>query len=288
LCACGKDLAAPAQHQPAAEASGTTPAGPTAPAGAPAALPAHRVYPDLGHALVAIIPADARVIGLGELHARTDRAPVTSSLAHVTRALPALGDRVSDLVLETWLPPPACGAPAVQATARIEASVRRPEATRSEIAELIDAARAAGARPHAMTISCADHAAIAPPGGEVDPVQLLAITTRELARIATSAVAHRDREAGHRPWIAIYGGALHNDRFPDAGVAEWSYADAVDRASGGRFVEIDVIVPELAEADPRSRREPWFPLVRAPRDPRSPVAVWTRGERSFVVILPPS
>jgi hypothetical protein len=86
----------------------------------------------------------------------------------------------------------------------------------------------------------------------------------------------------------VYGGALHNDRFPDAAVAEWSYAAAVDRATGDRFVEIDVIVPELAEADPASRRQPWFALAGAPRDPHNPVVVWQRGERSFVVVLPPT
>src|SRR5262245_29107005 len=41
-------------------------------------------YPDLGAALKAIVPADARVIGFGEIHARTDSAQVKSSLAHFT------------------------------------------------------------------------------------------------------------------------------------------------------------------------------------------------------------
>ena len=45
-----------------------------------------------------------------------------------------------------------------------------------------------------------------------------------VGRIATSAIRHRDREPGHRAWIAIYGGALHTDRFPEPSVAEWSYA----------------------------------------------------------------
>ena len=40
---------------------------------------------------------------------------------------------------------------------------------------------------------------------------------------------HRDKEPTHRPWIAVYGGALHNDRFPEPGVAEWSYAAAIDK-----------------------------------------------------------
>lgn len=249
---------------------------------------AHRAYPDLAAALVATIPADARVIGFGELHARRDRPATTSTLAAFTRALPALADRLSDLVIETWRVDPGCGAPAVDATARIEAAVERPARTRSEISELVDAARAAHIQPHAMTLHCPDYAAVAPAGGEVDAAAMLTLTTRELRRIVTSAVAHRDEQPGHRPWIAVYGGALHNNRLPEAGVAEWSYAPDADRATGGRFVEIDVVVPELAAASPAARREPWFPLAGAPRDPEHPVVVWTRGERSFVVILPPA
>src|SRR5688572_24996053 len=38
-------------------------------------------YPDLGAALKAIVPADARVVGFGELHNRTDGAQVKSTLA---------------------------------------------------------------------------------------------------------------------------------------------------------------------------------------------------------------
>jgi hypothetical protein len=281
---------------------GVPAAGPGVPAAGPG-IPGARAYPDLGAALIATIPADARVVGFGEIHARTDRAPVTSSLASFTRALPAIADKLSDLVLETWLVDPACGKAAVQTTAKIETTMKRPEATKSEIAEIAAAARAAHIQPHAMTLICADYAMVVPrprprprprpagsgaPQRDVDPVAMLTLTTRELTRIATSAVIHRDKEPQHRPWIAVYGGALHNDRFPDPTVAEWSYAAAVDRVTGGRFVEIDIIVPELAAADPVMQAQPWFPLVAAPRDPARPVVVWQRGERSFVVILPPA
>src|SRR5829696_6644419 len=88
-------------------------------------------YPDLGAALKAIVPADARVIGFGELHQRTDRAQVKSSLAHFTNeGLPALADKLSDLVIETWVVDPKCGQPAKTATAKVEATVKRPQETK--------------------------------------------------------------------------------------------------------------------------------------------------------------
>jgi len=250
-------------------------------------------YADLPAALHAIVPADARVIGFGEIHARTDRVQVKSSLAHFTTdALPAIGDQLSDLIVETWVVDPKCGKQAEEATAKVAISTRRPVETHSEIAQLAEAARARGIQPHAMDVTCADYARIAPQGKDVDFEAMLTLTTRELTRVATETLAQRDGEAKHRPWIALYGGALHNDRFPAKGVEDWSYAGKLDELTHGHYVEVDVIVPELATEDPTSQKEPWFALVRdavaddgaSTRGQR--VHVWKRGERSYVVVLP--
>lgn len=249
-----------------------------------APLPTHREVADLAAALHAVIPADARVIGFGELHSRTDRAQVASALSRfTTQGLPAIADQLSDLVVETWIVDGKCGSAAQEATAKVAVTMRRPVETKSEIGLLAETARKAKIQPHAMRITCEDYGRIAPPGKEVQPEEMLSLTTRELGRITSEVVAHRDAEVGHRPWIAVYGGALHNDRTPDPGVEEWSYAAKVDKATNDRFVEVDLIVPELAEADPASQKQPWFPLVTA-ADPK--VRVWQRGERSFVIVLP--
>jgi hypothetical protein len=160
-------------------------------------------------------------------------------------------------------------------------TMRRPTETHGEIGELAEAARKAGVQPHAMRIGCDDYARVAPPGKDVDVEALLTLTTRELDRVTLDAVGH---PAGPRPLIAVYGGALHNDRFPDPGVAEWSYAKSIDLATQDHFVEVDLIVPELADGDASSQKAAWFPLVAH----AAQVTVWKRGERSFVVILPRS
>jgi hypothetical protein len=279
IAACRGDPAAPPRPRPAPRAVVRD----AAPA---STLPAARAYPDLAAALRATIPDDARVIGFGELHARTDRANVTSALARFTAGgLPAIADRLSDLVIETWITDPHCGQTAQAATAKVMTAMHRPAQTSDQIGALAQAARARGIQPRAMQLSCADYARIAPAGKDVDAEAMLTLTTRELGRAARDAVTARDREPSHRPWIAVYGGALHNDRFPDASVAEWSYAAQVDHATGGHFVEIDLIVPEFAEGDPVSQKQPWFPLVGAAGS-GSGVRVWQRGERSYVVILP--
>ncbi len=238
-------------------------------------------YADLASALAAIIPVDARVIGFGELHARVDRAQVRSALSHFTDALPSFGDKVSDLIVETFVVDPNCGKTAQKATKQMETEVKRPVETKSEITLLADAARGKKIQPHAMTLTCADYKTLVPKN-EVDPLAMLTITTRELKRIAASAVAFRDKDPEHRPWIAVYGGALHNDRFPDAAVKDWSYAAAIDELTKDHFVEIDLIVPELAAADAKSQKQPWFSLVESAGDR---LQVFERNQRSFVVIL---
>lgn len=225
-----------------------------------------------------------RVIGFGELHARVDRASVPSALSAFTRSLPSFGDKVSDLVVETWIADPKCGQKAATTTKKIETEVRRPVETRNEVGLLAEAAKAAKIQPHAMTLTCKDYDTLAPKNGPADPVAMLTLTTKELTRVATSAVVHRNKTNDPRRFVAIYGGALHNDRFPDPGVAEWSIAAALDSLTINHFIEVDLIVPEFAEPDPASQKAPWFPLVADAAKFR----VWKRGERSFVIVLPRS
>ncbi|MBA3464808.1 MAG: hypothetical protein H0T46_33045 [Deltaproteobacteria bacterium] len=283
LVACGKAAAPPiVETTPVATGSAAPVVAPDAAVAPAPPAPPPGQHATLADALAAIIPADARVVGFGELHARVDRAQVKSALSLFTTALPSLGDKFSDLIVETFIVDPKCGQTAQKATQQMQTEVKRPEATKSEIALLADAAKAAKIQPHAMTLSCADYKALVP-NGQIDPLAMLTITTRELKRIALSAVAHRDKDAAHRPWIALYGGALHNDRSPDDAVKEWSYAAAVDTATKGRFVEVDLIVPELAAADANSKKQPWFSLVETAGDW---VQVFKRNDRSFVVVLP--
>jgi hypothetical protein len=281
LTACGKD-AANALPKPPVRADAHVAVV------ADAAKPAVKAdsYPDLASALKAIVPPDARVVGFGELHSRTDRAQVKSSLSRFTTdGLPAFADKLSDLIVETWIVDPKCGQSAKTATAKVEITVRRPQETKSEIAVLAETARAAKIQPHAMKLTCDDYEKVAPAGKDVLPDVMLGLITKELGRIAEEAIKHRDKEPGHRPLIALYGGSLHNDRFPAEGVQDWSYAARVDQLTGNKFVEVDLIVPELAEADPGAQSQPWFDLVKA-SDPS--VRVWKRGDRSFVVIFPRS
>jgi len=282
--ACGKSSDAPPKPAPKPTVA---PDAATVAIPEPDAAPLETTsYDTLAAAIAATVPEDAKVIGFGELHARTDRQQVTSALARFTTdAVPTLAPKLSDLVIETWVVDAKCGTKAAEVTTKVEMSMRRPQATRSEVGELAETARKAKVQPHAMTVTCDDYAKIAP-NDTVDPEALLTLATRELGRLVEASIKAPSKAGGPaRTWIAVYGGALHNDRFPAKGVEDWSYAAKADAATGDHFVEVDLVVPELAATDPASQRQPWFPLVEAAG---KQITVWKRGERSFVFVLPKS
>jgi hypothetical protein len=251
-------------------------------------LPPHREHDTLAAAVASLITPKTRLLGLGELHARVDRPDAPSTLVRFTEELlPALPSRTSDLILETWTVDDRCGKGAAATTASLQAATRRPEATRSELGILFVRSRGRGLRSHPMRVTCDDYKAMAA-GGDDAIVHMLDLTTSELTRLAVTylrraaATAPAASLIAEPPLIVVYGGALHNDRFPAAGLASWSYAPAVEADSERTYLEVDLITPELAEDDAALLAQPWAPLLGA----SSRVVTYERGERSYVVILP--
>jgi len=253
---------------------------------AAAPLPPHQEYPDLGAALTAVLRDKPRVIGVGELHVRTDRpAPATSALARFSgQGLPALASQVSDVVIETGVVDPSCKT-AAAATARVEQAMHRPAATKNEIAALFGVTKANSIKAHVMRLGCEDLAAVAPGGGAIEAEKLLDLVTRELDRITRSAIRYRDAHQDGRGIIMVYGGALHNDLYPFKSTKQWSYAESVDEAAGGRYVEVDLISPELVEGVPLYEAADWYPLVARQTDR---VTLIEHAPHSYVILLPRS
>jgi hypothetical protein len=246
----------------------------------------HSVHDDLGSAFEQILRDKPRVIGVGELHMRTDKkGPTTSALARFTNeAMPKIGAQVSDLVIETWVVDPACKTGG-EATQRVESAMKRPESTKSEIGALVGIIKQNGIKAHVMRLTCDDLATVAPPSG-VDAEKLLDIVTRELGRVTRSAVRYRDEHAEPRPLIVVFGGALHNDLYPFQSTKQWSYALGVDEATSGRFVEVDLYLPELVEGQALYEAEDWYPLVA--KAPPGKVLLVERAPHSWLAILPRS
>lgn len=244
------------------------------------------------------------VVAFGELHQTRDTAEIPSALRRFTQEiLPGLVGQLSHLVVETWITSGRCGEAERAVTKDVEKTTERPAATASEIETLIRAVDAGGAAPRILSITCADYEAMRPQGQDVDYDRTLRITARALETAAFRALGDRRRREGvaspgtsiagasepsgrpARPIVGIYGGALHNDVHPVADLAGYTFASGMMASTLGRYVEIDLVVPEYAAASAAIQAQDWWRAYQRSPRPRGVVMV-RRSSRSFVVVFP--
>jgi hypothetical protein len=253
-------------------------------AGRPAAAsPVATLYPTAAAALQVVLAAKPRVLAVGEYHQTTDTAHVPSALKHFTRdMLPALrGAGATHLVVETWVTSGSCGEQEKQAVAEVEKVTKRPRATESEVVTLLRTAKQAGIAPGILEMSCKDYQAMTA-GKEVDFDRLLRLTGQQLGTQLRAALARPDSGL-----VLAYGGALHNDLHPSAELAGYAFGPAIAAQVRGRYVELDLYVPELVAANPTLRAQPWYQSYR--RAYRSgKVTLVQLGEGSYALVFPRS
>jgi hypothetical protein len=227
----------------------------------------------------------AEVIGFGEYHQTRSAAKAMSSLRRFTAyVLPQLREAgVSDLVIETWVTAGQCGAPEREVVADVEETTERPASTENEIVSMIRTARAYDIRPHILEMSCDAYGGLFVEG-EVDYDRLLKVLTSLLREKVDQIRAARAKAGAPAAGIAVYGGTMHNDLFPDAEVADYSYAPALSEALGGRYLEVDLFVPELIEGDRLLSRQPWYPAYLRRRSPDHALLL-ERGPSSYVIVF---
>jgi hypothetical protein len=216
---------------------------------------------------------------------------VPSAARRFTEALlPLIAPRASDLLVELMLPPAGCVDAAAEMRRAQEPVVsRQASSNQSEYVTMGERARALGTVPDALRPTCADIAAIGAAGDDAVSLELeiIARLAASQAKKLVDRAAGSDRDRGKM--VVIYGGALHNDLTlsPDAQAeaARWTYAPALDAAVGGRFVAIDLIVPEFIGDDGAWRRLAWRPYYD-PRRLGSKTVLFRLGEKTFVLIFP--
>jgi hypothetical protein len=84
--------------------------------------------------------------------------------------------------------------------------------------------------------------------------------------------------------VAVYGGNIHNDLYPELETAAWSYGPDLERSLGKRYVEVDLFVPELIEGDENLARESWYPTFMK-RQSTEHVLLLERDQSSYVIIF---
>jgi hypothetical protein len=253
----------------------------------------------------------AVVVGFGEIHQTAATASIPSALRRFTeQILPPLAPAMSHLIVETWMTTGRCGETERAVTADIQKTTERPAATENEIEAVLRRVASAGVTPRILSISCADYQAMRPAGQPVDYDRTLRVTERALEVSTLRALAER-----RRTFVAVYGGALHNDLHPNPLLAAYSYAPAVMAGTLGRYLEIDLVVPEYVLPPPTPPGKPpavalaarrkaerenrgkydWWLAYRSAEKPgpsrqagrSSSVLLIRRSPKSFVLVFPP-
>jgi hypothetical protein len=225
-----------------------------------------------------------RVVAFGEYHQIEGGAAVPSAVKRFgDQMLATVAPAASDLVLETWVTEGKCGAVETTAVAKVDETIQRPEATEDELITLLKRSKAAGVQPHILTLSCKEYTAIQPKDGEIDYVKLLGVVTRHLEIGIDLALT----TAPPSKAVIVYGGALHNDVFPQKELAQFSFAKAVSKRVMGRYLEVDLYVPEYIAADKKITAEPWYPRWKAAQAQHpGQTALVARSPMSYIVIFP--
>ena len=265
-----------------------------------------RRFPSAAEALAAVMASRPRVLGVGEYHQKHKTAAITSAVSRFSaHLLPKLAPLASDLIVETWVTTGKCGEQEKKVVDDVDKVTRRPEATENELITLLRRAKELEVQPHILEVGCREYQKILANEG-VDYRGLLEMIGGHLRKQAGRVLAARGanrakRKAagkaakkGSRPFppktVVLYGGALHNDLHPYAELATYSYAEALDRATDGGYVELDLYVPEFIEHDELLAREPWFELFKKnvsdrevlliDRSPRSHILVFSRSTQT--------
>jgi hypothetical protein len=240
---------------------------------------AFRDYADTPSAINAIldeVPAP-RVFAVGEYHMTNKTATKASPLAQFSREIIGLlAPHAHHLVVEAWLDE---GCRRGEVTRQVAAATQRAPATATDLQALVVASRRLAFDTRGLPMTCIEYGAMLDPKGRVDFLRLLELVTDKLGE-ATRAALEADPDRA----VIVYGGALHNDLYPNWPLGELSYAAPLAQELGGRVLEIDLVVPEVVAGMPLVRHEPWFPLLSRAAPDR--VMVWERGPSSYVVILP--
>ena len=240
-------------------------------------------FPSPAAAVSAFLGDATGVVAFGELHQTAKTAAVRATLARFTEdVLPAVAPRAAHLIVETWVARGNCGEPEKRVTADVARTTERPAQTENEIVRLLRRAKELGVAPHVLDVDCHEYQALET-GGRVDYDRLLAMTGAHLQRAIAQALA-LPGPAG-RPLILVYGGALHNDLRPAPALAAYSFGPAVDALTGGAYREVDLYAPELVDALPALRAEPWYPVWKAGARPGATVLI-RRSPRSAVLLFP--
>jgi hypothetical protein len=244
-----------------------------------------RDFDSVQEAFESALASGPRVVAIGEAHAQRGTTVASSAHHFTAELLPLLAGRASDLLVEIMKPPTGC-AKTTEVVRGKQAVVTEKQAPtdQGEYVAMGTRARELGIVPDLLRPSCADLAAVEDAGDDAVPASLAMIA--RLTRTQVEKLLERDARtpADAGKLVVTYGGALHNDLDPSPERAGWSFGPALREWTGGRYVAIDLYVPELIDGGDAWKKLPFYPYYDATKAPTK-TRVFRRGT-SFVIVLP--
>jgi hypothetical protein len=202
-----------------------------------------------------VLRNEPRVLAIGEAHAQAGTTGIRSSTRRFAeQLLPLVSGKAKHIVIELLLA--NCKPKTVERAAQVQAPVTEHQAksNQNEFLTLGKYAQRLGVEPQALTPDCKEYESVIA-AGEDGVGRLLSLVAQKTESSVEALLA---RPGTDSELILTYGGALHNDLSPRPGQESWSFGPKLALATGGRYVELDLIVPEFVKDTEAWRGLPWF------------------------------
>ncbi len=250
-------------------------------------------FSSLHEAVIFILKkSDPLVVGFGEYHQvdNGEDIKITSTISRFSRMISTVSGRATDLIVETWVFDGSCLEEQNEIASEVEEIIDRPQETKSELVKLIEKAKILRVHPHILNMPCEKYESLRDSSGSIDNYALLELVTDQIIEKYGEIKKVRDEEdnrlASQEKLILLYGGALHNDLFPDEGWEFASYANKMAEITEDRFTEIDLYVPEFIKGDEELHKKGWHKSYKKHlKNCNSSYMVIERSDKSYIIIL---
>ncbi|HTJ84183.1 MAG TPA: hypothetical protein VL400_20830 [Polyangiaceae bacterium] len=225
------------------------------------------------------------ILSIGETHAQKGSEGVASTTSRFTTdLLPRLEGRASSLILELWVRDGSCGKKEEKVeTQQKEVTKTQSDANPNEFQTLGEKSKALGIVPFILRPTCDEYDKIIKAGDDA-VMEMLGMITRNMRDKADKLFVETDKKQKGK-MVVTYGGAMHNDLAPRPGREQWSFAKDLDKTASGRFVELDLIVPEFIKDTESWKGLAWYPAYDKATMGSSAVLV-EMGPRSYALVFP--
>lgn len=246
-----------------------------------------KAFPSAAAAFDYVLSEQPRVLAVGEAHAQSEAAggvkAASSTKRFMDALLPRLAPRASDLVIELWLANGSCGKVEKQVQEQ-QREVTAPQAAtnQNEFLELGHRAKALGIMPRALVPTCEQYQKIAGAGAadiEEMLIMLRDVTLRDVRELL--------EKRGSERLVVAYGGAMHNDLVPRPGREPFSFGPELSQLTQGRYVELDLVIPEQIKDTDAWRAQPWYPYYSRERA-GSETYLYSWAPHAYALLFPPA